>query len=343
MQWELVLENVDGQNKWLLRPAESDQDSDSSASGRFSIDGLKTLPNIISLNGFSEVDHIMGISGAKTPPNTEVVGGLESRDSVSVSGANGVGHSAMHFNTDSSIIFTDYINNSTDLTISFWVYPTSVSGNNRFLFGSKIQGGNDCWSILRDAGNWKVIWDQNNTQSVSMGSVDLDQWQHIAVSWHLDGSDSGFVKFYKNGVLEGERDGVSDGPAGEWTIGGRSNDGSEIYQERFECYMSSISFHQTVLTPAEILELAKADHDQDLSSNFGDYASSGDLSLAILGGTGNYSAREDYPDTYTDADSLDVQSTLNYSLEVTTNTTGGTPSVESGVISYINKFPTPVP
>jgi len=176
-----------------------------------------------------------------------------------------------------------------------------------------------------------------------MSSVDIDQWQHIAVSWHLDGSNSGYVKFYKNGILEGEQVGVSDGPSGEWTMGGRSNDGTSMYQSRFEGYLSSISFHESILTVSEILDMARADHDQDLSSNFGNYTSSASLALAVLGGTGEHSLVEDYPGTYTEADSLDIQSLINYSLEVTTNTTGGTPSVATGNISYINKPPEPVP
>tara|TARA_R110002020_G_scaffold50716_1_gene143017 strand:+ start:1926 stop:3635 length:1710 start_codon:yes stop_codon:yes gene_type:complete len=343
MAWELVLENVGGQNWWLLRPV-TESSEECETTSLFSIDNVEVSPNTVVVNSLEasmQLFEISGVHDALVPVSiNELAQGLSY---ANLSGPAAVGHSEINLNTSSSIIFTDYVNNTTDLTISFWVYPTSTASNDCFLFSSRVQGGNDCWSILRDGANWKVIWDQNNTQSATMSSVDIDQWQHIAVSWHLDGSDSGYVKFYKNGILEGEQVGVSDGPSGEWTIGGRSNDGTSIYGNRFEGYLSSISFHESVLTVYEILDMARADHDQDLSSNFENYTSSASLALAVLGGTGVHMLVEDYPDTYIEADSSDIQSLINYSLEVTTNTTGGTPNIATGNISYINKPPAPVP
>ena len=341
MAWEFVLENVDGVNWWKVQP-ETSSSEDCEAGSLFKIDGVNAAPITIVTNNFTSSGGLLPISDIeerREPVINEMhhEGGL-----IDLSGSSATGHSAIHFDSNDSIIFTDYTNNTTSLTISFWVYPTDTSGNDRFLFSSRISGGHDCWSILRDGSTWKIIWDQNSTQ-VSMATVDLNQWQHIAVSWHVDGSDTGYARFYKNGVFEDEQHGVSGGLSGEWTIGSRSNDGVTTHGDRFACYMSSISFHEAVLSADEILEIAKADHDQSLSSNFGNYTSSSDLDLAILGGTGNYIIREDYPSTYANAESLDIQSRYLYNLEVTTNTTGGTPHVVSGDVAYINKFPDPIP
>jgi hypothetical protein len=344
MAWELVSENIEGQSWWILRPESESAPEECATTSFFSIENVEVSPNTVVVNDLDAAVQLFEIPGVQYALTPIVFSGFaQGLSHANLSGPVTVGHSEINLNTNSSIIFTDYINNTTDLTISFWAYPTSTSSNDCFLFSSRVHGGNDCWSILRDGASWKVIWDQNNTQSASMSSVDIDQWQHIAVSWHLDGSGSGYVKFYKNGILEGEQVGVSDGPSGEWTMGGRSNNGTSMHGNRFEGYLSSISFHESILTVSEILDMARANHDQDLSSNFGNYTSSASLALAVLGGTGEHTLVEEYPDTYTEADSLDIQSLINYSLEVTTNTTGGTPSVATGNISYINKSPEPVP
>ena len=342
MAWEFVLVNEDGINRWKLRPKQ-EAEEECSTTAHFSIENVKVSGPTTKVNFLRSSNEIFPVGKITEDRSPVPIVGLASNNNTAISGAPGVGQSAIHLDSDSSIIFTDYVNNNTSLTISFWVYPTSVSGNDRFLFGSKISGGNNCWSILRDGSSWRCIWDQNNTQSSSaLATVDVDEWQHIAVSWHLDGLSTGYLKFYKNGILEGDQHGVSDGNSGEWTIGGRSDDGSSIVGHRFQGFLSSISFHESVLSDVEILELAKADHNQDLSSDFGDYTSSATLALAILGGTGNYLLMEDYPDSYTESDSVYVQSDINYGLDVTTNTTGGTPHVEVGGISYLNKFPEPV-
>ena len=344
MAWEFVLVNESGINVWKLRSKQEAESQECPAPRNFSIDGANTIrpPEKVLELQYSSNLFLSDNLSEERPPD-EVVG-LSHNNELSVSGANSVGKSAIHLNNSNSIIFTDYTNNNTSLTISLWVYPTSVSGNNCYLLGSKIPGGSNCWSLLRDGSNWRCIWDQNDIEFGSLGTVDLNQWQHISISWHLDGSNSGLVKFYKNGVLEDDsRDGVSDGPSGEWTIGARSDNGSTIVGNRFEGYLSSISFHESVLSDAEVLELAKAGHDQDLSSDFGNYTSAGTLALAILGGTGSHRLEEDYPDSYTEVDSVYVQSLVNYDLDVTANTTGGTPHVEPMSISYVNKFPEPIP
>ena len=312
MAWEYVLVNIDGQNWWQIRPKSESQQSESSCGGFFEIQ-----------NATSEVV-------------STLYNGMSFNSNLYVSGGSQAGKSSINlYNEAESLIFTDYTNNSSDLTISFWVYPTSVSGNDRFLFSSR-NGSDNCWSILRDGSDWKVVYTQSNTQSVSLATVDSFQWQHIAVSWNIA---SGVVSLYKNGSLEGTQSGASPSPAcGQWTIGGKSNDGVSMVGYGFLSHLSSISFHESVLLADEVAELYNSSYNADLTSDFGNYQSSSSLALSILGGAGNYRLREDYPSSY-HIDSYDVQNLFNYSLDVPLNTSAGTPYFNQGDIDYVNNFP----
>jgi hypothetical protein len=243
------------------------------------------------------------------------------------------GHSAIEFDdTSDSIIFTNLnTGNGSDLTISFWVYPATISGNGKYLFTSKTQGGNFNWSLLRDGSTWKLTNNQTNTKVDTSVDIDVNTWQHIAIVFDVTGAQ---VLFYKNGIEEFGTGIATGGVPGAWTVGGYSDNGT-TGSGGFQCRLVSVLFHEDVLASAEILELATSAYDVDATVDFSNYVSSADLTLGIAGGMGQFCVSE----VYSDGTSRDAGSIAQYSLEINIDTGGVSPDYPELGLTYINSFP----
>ncbi|MBC8377936.1 MAG: hypothetical protein H8E62_02050 [Planctomycetes bacterium] len=81
---------------------------------------------------------------------------------------------------------------SVDITMAVWIYPTHTGSGRQQIIGSD-NGGFD-WSLVKREDRWEVFTGRSNWDPGF--SVDIGQWQHIAVVFK-PGKD---VIFYKNGV-----------------------------------------------------------------------------------------------------------------------------------------------
>ena len=83
-------------------------------------------------------------------------------------------------------------------TMSFWVYPSAASGN--LIYELDSQTPNSAWNASNvELVNGYVkyrIW--NGTTITSLTTVNLNQWQHIALVY-----DGASIKGYLNGALQG--------------------------------------------------------------------------------------------------------------------------------------------
>ncbi len=125
--------------------------------------------------------------------------------------------------------------NFVDYTVSAWAKPTAT-GSHRALISSRSDsptrtGG---YIIYHVNGNWQ-FWTGNGVgkgwQNISAGgSVKLDEWQLVTVTFESTGIDgdvvSGIKRVYVNGLMEAENDAVSMAlnPDQVMTIGAGSNE-----------------------------------------------------------------------------------------------------------------------
>jgi hypothetical protein len=339
---ELVYTNYNGKTRWVIRMEEQAECPDpSSTSGQFSIDNPIVLNREYSVSSllYHESEDLgagLSIHDKVYIANQGVVFGSPDR---SLCQQYNVGHSSIVSDgSDDSIVFTNYTAAS-DTTISFWIFPTSVSGNNKYAL-SAYSGTNGSvnWSVLRDGASWKFVG-SGSTQQDALATVDLDTWQHIAVVFDAVGAN---ISFYKNGVKTADSGSIDvSGSTGSFNIFGYSTNGTSIAASSgFAGHMSGLKFHSSVLLADEIYALANSAYDVDATSNFAigtgeQYLSSSSLTLDVLGGTGNYCIREEYDG----GTSQDVGSLLNYSLEVVVDAGGVSPTYPYLGLDYINNFP----
>lgn len=88
---------------------------------------------------------------------------------------------------------------SAGLTMMGWVKPTNNTSTG-YLFSTEdgsASAVNNSWGLLKDAGTWQVATGLN--VSATSATVDVGQWQHVAVVF-IPGTG---VIFYKNGVKVG--------------------------------------------------------------------------------------------------------------------------------------------
>jgi len=105
-----------------------------------------------------------------------------------------VGTALLFDGVDDSVDTNLHVDQSRDpVTVMAWVRPDSTSAGRHMVF-STDDGGYD-WSLLREGADWRVFTGENN-RSTGL-SVDVGQWQHVAVVF--DGGWSN-VRFYRNGV-----------------------------------------------------------------------------------------------------------------------------------------------
>jgi len=90
-----------------------------------------------------------------------------------------------------------------EFTVEWWEYRTSISGNptviarnddtySPFIFGKVVNGRNKAF-ITHDGDGYNEDEDLN----IDMGSVNLNQWNHFAISHNGD-----FFRAFKNGVIQ---------------------------------------------------------------------------------------------------------------------------------------------
>jgi hypothetical protein len=335
---ELVYTTYNGKTRWVVRMEEEVECPESSGVEYFSINDPEILLNEYSINNLSSSGSNSISSGFTIHDKVFTSQGITfGSPEGSLCAQNNVGHSSINSggSTD-SIIFTNYTGAS-DTTVSFWVFPTSTSGNDVFVL-SAYSGGNVNWSVLRDGAEWKFVGNNSSQQDAS-ASVDLEVWQHIAIVFDVSSTK---VLFYKNGVKTAESASINtNGSIGEFTFLGYSTNGTAAQAGSvLSGHVSSIKFHSSALAADEIYALANSAYDVDAASNFTigsgeQYLSSANLALDILGGTGNYCITEEYGD----GTSHDVGSLLNYSLEIVVDSGNVSPTYPETGLFYINNFP----
>ena len=130
------------------------------------------------------------------------------------------------------------------MTWQAWVYPTRTNHSLRQTIFSNDNGGYDR-SVIIEAGTSKFgiftgtgVWQPT--------SVDLNQWQHIAVVYTPGG-----IKFYKNGVEYSYGAApTGQGTTNRFTIGNNPGFGSEA----FKGYVDETSVYNRALSQEEVVE-----------------------------------------------------------------------------------------
>ena len=98
-------------------------------------------------------------------------------------------------------IQTNYSENDTSLTHSFWMYQQSISGSYNGILGNYWNGGSGVygyylWSNNGTALKWRVH--TSNSASVEVtGTISLNAWHHVVITW----SDTVGAAIYIDGVL----------------------------------------------------------------------------------------------------------------------------------------------
>ena len=116
------------------------------------------------------------------------------------------GSTSLHLTTDGFVSVADRPEldlTFRDFTVEWWEYRTSSSGNptvwarnndtySPFIFGKLVSGNNKCF-ITHDGDGYNEAEDLN----ISMGSIDLNQWNHFAIS-----RKGQYFRTFKNGVAQ---------------------------------------------------------------------------------------------------------------------------------------------
>lgn len=119
------------------------------------------------------------------------------------------GNTSLHLTTDGYVTIADRPEldlTYRDFTIEWWEYRTSTSGNPTVIarnnatyspwIAGKLSSGNNTFLVTHDGDGYN----ESEDLSMSMGSVDLNQWNHFAVS-----RKAGKFRTFKNGVKVAEQ------------------------------------------------------------------------------------------------------------------------------------------
>ncbi|WP_432821011.1 LamG-like jellyroll fold domain-containing protein, partial [Trichloromonas sp.] len=130
----------------------------------------------------------------------------------------------------------------TGASFAAWVYPNSVSADNRFVIGTD-NGGND-WSLLRNGATW---WVANGVDAALVNTgvaADVSTWQHLVVTFN----PASGVTLYKNGVSAWSNAAIAfDTSTAAVQIGRRGS----LNQEFFDGRMDEVAVFTRPLTLAE--------------------------------------------------------------------------------------------
>ena len=136
---------------------------------------------------------------------------------------------------------------STDVTMSAWVYPTSLKEGIQQII-STDNGGHD-WSLFIRDGKWQVF-----TGYYSMTSefnIDLNVWQHVAAVFDVDDAK---IRFYKNGVISSVTSELfTDTSTNYLCIG----DNPGWWHEYFEGKIDEVRIYNRDLSTEEVKQLYK--------------------------------------------------------------------------------------
>ncbi len=143
-------------------------------------------------------------NGATNPPHTvtPVNGATQQTPDTNNPASPAGGNFASFDGTDDYLSIPDSddfeFGASEDFTVEFWAYPTSVTSSARVLNkGSSVSP----YLIFQNGANWQfyassgVGWDVAFT--ISLGTVDVDAWQHLAVTRQGD-----TFRLFKDGVQQ---------------------------------------------------------------------------------------------------------------------------------------------
>lgn len=151
------------------------------------------------------------------------------------------------------------LDNLSNKTISAWIYPRSGSGWGRIL--DKTQGGIQSWRLrMNDSNAIEYIHQWDGTSGIwttDAGSVPLDQWTHVAVSYD-DSDPSNDAVIYLNGVAANVTENST--PSGsprpdntDLTIGGRSNGTGT-----FNGFIDDVRIYENIKTADDVAALYEA-------------------------------------------------------------------------------------
>jgi parallel beta-helix repeat protein len=99
-----------------------------------------------------------------------------------------------------SVPNSDLLSPRSRLSVSAWVYPTSVTNMATIAHSQNGNGWDDGWRLLLNNGylNPRIVTDVA-TSDLYFSGIQLNQWNHVAFTY-----DGKKVKGYVNGILKGE-------------------------------------------------------------------------------------------------------------------------------------------
>jgi len=147
-------------------------------------------------------------------------------------------------------------------TLSVWAYPTS-EGSWVSPAGWKQLGGNNGYVLFDEGGSgsqWRAVFNPNITNGfgessvVASGSVTMNQWNYLVMTWSLSGSTY-TMKFYLNGVYQGTT--TWTGTPGTDGLGGLNFGKSGDYPDNyFSGNIDDVRVYNRTLSQGEITAFA---------------------------------------------------------------------------------------
>ena len=156
---------------------------------------------------------LLNFEGSNGDTSTTDGSAFTSNQVISFSGTSDIstdqakyGNTSLHLTTDGFITVADRPEldlTYQEFTVEWWEYRTSSSGNptvwarnndtySPFIFGKAVSGSNKAF-ITHDGDGYDEAEDLN----IDMGTIDLNQWNHFAISHKGD-----FFRTFKNGVIQ---------------------------------------------------------------------------------------------------------------------------------------------
>jgi hypothetical protein len=136
---------------------------------------------------------------------------------------------------------------SAGATMMAWVYPSTTSAGNHYLFSTEngsVGPENFNWGLLRNGATWYV--DTGSGVTSTGIAVTEDQWQHIAVVF-----DPAGIRFYKNGIETAMAAPGNNDTSQAFTIGRRGI----LDQEYFDGYLDEVAVYDRPLTEVQVQTL----------------------------------------------------------------------------------------
>jgi len=143
-------------------------------------------------------------------------------------------------------------NGSTSITMSAWVYPTSLKDGKQQII-SADNGGFD-WSLNIRNGKWQVFTGEGTL--ITEFTIELNEWQHVVAVFDVDDIE---VRFYINGSISAVTSKLyTDVSTNHFRFG----DNPGPWNEYFEGKIDEVSIYDRALSTEDVQQL----HQKGLTS-----------------------------------------------------------------------------